>query len=49
MSYDERYEYLENIHYFIQEMRGRMYDTDRYKYESISYYDLPYAMIDDYF
>lgn len=48
ISYDEWVEYLDNVHYFIQEVFGRYYDTDRYKNENISYYDLPYAKIDDF-
>jgi len=49
ISYDEWYEYLENVLDFIAEVRGRRYDSDWYNYENISYYDLPYAMMDDYF
>ncbi len=49
ISYDEWYEYLENVLDFIAEIRGRRYDSDWYNYENISYYDLPYAMMDDYF
>lgn len=48
MSYDEWYEYLENILDFIAEMWWRRYDSDWYKNENISYYDMPYAMIDEY-
>lgn len=48
ISYDEWYEYLENVLDFIAEVRGRRYDSDWYNNENISYYDLPYAMIDDY-
>lgn len=49
ISYDEWYEYLENVLDFIAEIRGRRYDSDWYNYENISYYDLEYAKIDDYF
>jgi len=48
MWYDERYEYLDNVHYFIQEVRWIYFDVDRYHYENISYYILPYCMVDDY-
>lgn len=46
MSHTEWYDYIENVLDFIQEVRGRRYDSEWYKYESISYYDMPYAMID---
>lgn len=49
MWYDEWYEYLDNVHYFIQEVRGIYFDVDRYHNENISYYILPYCKIDDYF
>lgn len=48
MWYDEWYEYLDNVHFFIQEVRGIYFDTDRYFNEWVWYYILPYAMIDDY-
>ena len=47
MDYEERYNYLENVLYFIQEVYGRYYDADRYKNERISYYDMPYCMMDE--
>lgn len=48
MSFDEWYEYLENVLDFIGEVWGRRYDSERYNYENISYYDMEYARIDDY-
>ena len=46
MSYDEWYEYLENVLDFIAHFRGRRYDSDWYHNNEIPYYDLPYCQID---
>ena len=37
MSYDERIEYIDNIHYFFAVVFDMYFDTDRYKNEHISY------------
>ena len=47
LSYDEYYEYLDNVHYFIAEYRGLYFDPDYYKYEWLSYAVLPHCLMDD--
>lgn len=37
MSYDERIEYVDNIHYFFAVVFDMYFDTDRRKNEHISY------------
>jgi len=46
MSYDEWYEYLENVLYFIGEMWWRRYDSDWRHSDQVSFYDLPYCNLD---
>jgi len=46
MSFDEWYEYLENVLDFIWEVRGRIYDSDRRHNEQVSFYDLPDCYLD---
>ena len=46
MSYDEWYEYLENVLDLIAHIWGRRYDSERRHNDQVPYYDLPYCQID---
>ncbi len=47
LSYEEYYEYLDNVHYFVAEWFGLYFDPDYYKYDNVSYVVLPHCLMDN--